>query len=381
MTASTAPTFSHPHAGRNWFQRMADAVFGAEPSPLGVHRLSASVEPALPEPDTRININATRGPRPRMQVVYDALAEAAASYEYNEVRPLRELVPGTVFRLEQIRTVCSSEGMALLGDVVSLRRAHRNKGVISKIASLGFDLSHFADWRIEMQDSGSDPALDGDMLTVIAGDGTYRVKLHFQFYGSFDEDANLAQPATVRGVAADAPVVAHANPHAIATATTQRATANPAPAAAATLVATPVRPPFQGAATLVDPSALRPRAATVLARLRLADHQGQEQVFDITRLPYEIGREPELPGNESCAVPAQAIRVSRVHLRLEKMQGGAIVVNNLAHQRSGTWSNGECLDEHFTLVPVSAQSRHGWHILGERELGAQSVAMRIEAAA
>lgn len=380
----------------NWFQKVKAVLVGPEP---GEFHLRQAPDGAGPVSDPQLSHDARRGPRPRAQLVYEALAEAAADFEYNEVRPLRELVSGTRFVLEQIRTLCAPDGLALMGDVISLRRTHRNKAVISKIGNLGFDLSQFCDWRIEAQSTDTallDAAAEGEVLTVIAGDGPYRVKLNFQFFGRFDE-VELPEPAVApvpEPAPAPAPIpvtprhqadtpspayeptdIPHAA-HTMAQDLPERLRTQQA--AAATLVAEPISR-GQRPATLIDDAPAPPKARLPLARLRLAMADGQEQLIDITELPFEIGREPELEA--ACTVPEAAARVSRVHLRLEKMQAGALLVHNPAHQRSGTWCSGEKLDERFTLTPVPQQSKSGWHILGERNLSANSVAMRIEQAA
>ena len=369
-----------------WTKFMQALVGSQQTSPLGryqTHPGSVVPEPSF-KPDLRPE--ASRGRRPRTQVVYDALAEAAADFEYNEVRPLRELVPGTTFHLEQIRTQCGPDALALLGDVINLRRAHRNKAVVSKIGNLGFDLSGFADWRIEAlegESNVSDPAAEGEILTVIAGDGPFRAKLHFQFYGTFDEAAPESSPQDptpeTDNTKPKPPVhymeQVQSNP--VEEAPMHVAVPRPSPAgvAAQTMVVTPPRR-GQNAATLLDVGVATPKVRTALARLRLTTEDGQEQVVDITTLPFEIGREPTM--DSACTVPEAAARVSRVHLRLEKLQGGSFVVNNLGFNRSGTWCNGEKLDARFTLTPVSVHSKGGWHILGERNLSATSVALRLE---
>ena len=145
--------------------------------------------------------------------------------------------------------------------------------------------------------------------------------------------------------------------------------------AAQTLVSLPAGRGLH-AQTLIDSGAVSPKARVALARLRLTTEDGQEQLIDISTLPFEVGREPGL--DNACTVPDAAARVSRVHLRLEKMQGGAFVIENLAHTKSGTWCNGEKLDARFTLTPVNVLSKGGWHILGERNLSATSAALRLE---
>lgn len=396
MNHFTPPTPAKPavqmtgkRATTNWLQKVKAVLVGPEP---GQFQLRQDPDEPGPAVDPAFSHEARRGPRPRTQLIYEALAEAAADFEYNDVRPLRELVPGTRFVLEQIRTVCTPEGLAFMGDVIGLKRAHRNKAVISKIGGLGFDLSQFCDWRIEAQSSDTallDAAAEGEVLTVIAGDGPYRVKLNFQFFGRFDE-VEVPEPAlesmpTPRNSGATQPVpeaspttsMAHNPP--MAAQAMQDAPRPAQYAAAATLVAMPVTKGSR-AATLLDDSGAHPGAARrPLARLRLTTHDGHEQLVDITQLPFEIGREPEI--DAACTVPEAAARVSRVHLRLEKMQAGALLVHNTAHHRSGTWCGGDKLDERFTLTPVPLQSKGGWHILGERNLGANSVAMRIEQAA
>lgn len=377
----------------NLWQKVKAALVGTEP---GEFHLRNDPHAASPVADPMVSHEAKRGPRPRAQLVYESLAEAAADFEYNEVRPLRELVPGTRFVLEQIRTICPPEGLALMGDVIGLKRSHRNKAVVSKIENLGFDLSQFCDWRIEAQSADTallDAAAEGEVLTVIAGDGPYRVKLNYQFFGRFDE-VDLPDPAATPTPSPTHPPVAAQrqaqapsadaesaySPQAAHT-VAQESVERPRPpqaVAAATLVAEPVSR-GQRPATLMDEQAPSAKARLPLARLRLTTADGQEQLIDITQLPFEIGREPEL--DAACTVPETAARVSRVHLRLEKMQAGALLVHNTAHQRSGTWCGSEKLGERFTLTPVPPQSKGGWHILGERNLGAHSVAMRIEQAA
>ena len=143
------------------------------------------------------------------------------------------------------------------------------------------------------------------------------------------------------------------------------------------MVDEPVHINRQGA-TMVDEPELPP-SRKVLACLRMRPHQGEEQVIVIHEFPFEIGREPELGAHHT--VSESAARVSRTHLRLEKLQGGAVLVDNLAHGRSGTWANGEPMDKHFSITPVPATSKTGWHILGERTPGPYSVAFRLEKAA
>lgn len=368
----------------SWLKKLATVLFGAQQTELlGTHQqriapeISSGAMP-MPEPDLTIG-TARRGPRPRMQMVYDALAEAAATFEYNEVKPLRDLVPSTVFQLSQILTTCTPEGMALLSEAKRLNETHRKKLVTSKISHLGFDLSQFAGWRIEEATDATqafDPTAEGDMITVIAGDGAWRVKLDFQFFGSFEEvNEPLAQPSPTQPAASPiAPPVPQP--------TIPRTGAIPLPkattAAAATLVAEPPRP-VHAAATLMNEHSAPPPTRPALAHLRLTTMEGSEQLIAITTLPFEIGREPTLPdGLQACTVPDAAAKVSRVHLRLEKHQGGAWVVHNLAYQSNGTWRNGEKLDQHFTLTPVPATSKAGWHILGERNLSSHSVAIRVE---
>lgn len=398
FTPPTPAKHANEKAASNWFQKFKAAMIGTEPGDFHLHN-DPHADAVMADP--KLSHEAKRGPRPRAQLVYESLAEAAADFEYNEIRPLRELVPGTRFVLEQIRTICPPEGLALMGDVIGLKRAHRNKAVVSKIGHLGFDLSQFCDWRIEAQSGDNallDAAAEGEVLTVIAGDGPYRVKLNFQFFGRFDE-VDLPEPAAApapRCTPTRAPITASvtsqpqataASADAAAAGITQRAYTNaddmvehprpPRAIAAATMVAEPASR-GQRPATLIDEDASPAQARKPLARLRLTTADGQEQLIDITQLPFEIGREPEL--DAACTVPEAAARVSRIHLRLEKMQAGALLVHNPAHQRSGTWCGSEKLGERFTLTPVPLQSKGGWHILGERNLGANSVAMRVEQA-
>lgn len=372
-----------PHTS-SWLKKLAATLFGSQQSDLlGTHHQRAAPDLGndplpMPQPDLTVG-SARRGPRPRMQVVYDALAEAAATFEYNEVKPLRDLVPSTVFQLSQVLTTCTPEGMALLSEVKRLSETHRKKLITSKIGHLGFDLSKFAGWRIEEATDATqalDPTAEGDMISVIAGDGAWRVKLDFQFFGSFEEvDEPLAQPGPTQPAASP---IAQPVPQP----TIPRTGATPLPkataAAAATLVAELPRP-VHAAATLMNEHSAPPPTRPALAHLRLTTIEGSEQLIAITTLPFEIGREPTLPdGLQACAVPDAAAKVSRVHLRLEKHQGGAWVVHNLAHQSNGTWRNGEKLDQHFTVTPVPATSKAGWHILGERTLSSHSVAIRVE---
>jgi hypothetical protein len=72
---------------------------------------------------------------------------------------------------------------------------------------------------------------------------------------------------------------------------------------------------------------------------------------------------------------------SRQHLRITKFQAGAFTIQNLAVSANGTWGAGEKLGARFTLLPCTPGapgSNDGTVILGERSLGQQSVALRLE---
>lgn len=147
---------------------------------------------------------------------------------------------------------------------------------------------------------------------------------------------------------------------------------------AATLVVN--REPAAAAGTLVQrtepPLHLQDLKSLPLARLRVRTDGGESQFFDLTDLPFEIGREP---ADDNCyCIEERHAKVSRLHLRITKQQAGVFVVQNLAHGSNGTWSAGERQGERFTIKAVAPGSKDGWVFLGDKSLSHLSAAVRLE---
>ncbi|PWF47964.1 hypothetical protein C7C56_013025, partial [Massilia glaciei] len=65
------------------------------------------------------------GPRPRAEIVPNALTEALSDMIYHKVRPLVIYAPKTQFQLHQVRLLMTPENMALVGDLAALPRTIR----------------------------------------------------------------------------------------------------------------------------------------------------------------------------------------------------------------------------------------------------------------
>ena len=151
------------------------------------------------------------------------------------------------------------------------------------------------------------------------------------------------------------------------------------------------------AAALVPPVSRKPAAATVLARpaqraeptmyldniavkpiarLHMVYASGQTQTHDIEGFPFEIGREPEQPDN-TFGIHEGAAKVSRQHLRIDRLQAGVFSLHNLAVGANGTYLAGEKLPARFTLEP-SQPGQAQPLLLGDKTLNAQAVALHLE---
>lgn len=120
------------------------------------------------------------------------------------------------------------------------------------------------------------------------------------------------------------------------------------------------------------------RNNSALARLRIRKSDGSEELIDITDLPFIIGRESQ--ADQGYLVPADYSKVSRLHLSLEKFQGGSFMVENLQHLHNGTWHKAERLGERFSWEPIAKpSSSEGWYILGGKYPNTQSLSVRLEA--
>lgn len=134
------------------------------------------------------------------------------------------------------------------------------------------------------------------------------------------------------------------------------------------------------AATLVsDPHTKVWRNGTALARLRIRKHDGYEVVVEITELPFEIGRESG--AEHHYLVDDECSNVSRKHLRIERLQGGGFLTENLSITKNGTWYKTERLGARFCWQPIAQpSSTEGWYILGKQALDDKAIALRLESA-
>lgn len=152
----------------------------------------------------------------------------------------------------------------------------------------------------------------------------------------------------------------------------QVADEEPQAPAAQTLMAAP------SAHTLMVPD--NPAAssqACAIAVLHIQSTQGSPQRVTIYSLPFTLGR--ELPAGETGhAIYEVHSKVSRAHLRIEKLQAGAFVVQNLAHNRAGTFVAGQRQGERFVAEPAKPGAKNGWIHLGEASLTEKSVAIKLE---
>jgi hypothetical protein len=292
-----------------------------------------------------------------IEQIADALKEAGSQFYYEHIRPEQGWNPQAKFKLEQIVMVCHSENMEFLDALNSRNSRTRELIVKTKLAELDFDFSRFIAWRAIPSKPETEEA---PFYAIYARSKDYRIKLEFQFLGSIDDYDNTNSTNVIN-----------------ATPATYRK-------ANATLLDEPPTPPTtpsnprRAAQTLLD-DAPRP-----LARLRMRYFDGTEAVHDMFVLPFHIGREvdenlPHALVTEGCA------KVSRVHLTFTALQAGAMVVTNPAAKSNGTYYQSERLSERFLITPIAANNgsnnQGGWHILGEKSLSENSVAIRLESVA
>jgi hypothetical protein len=121
----------------------------------------------------------------------------------------------------------------------------------------------------------------------------------------------------------------------------------------------------------------RDAAATPVAKLAVRYADGKKETHNINAFPFEIGREPT--GIDSHRTPESAAKVSRQHVRIDGAKGGGFAIRNLAEKANGCWAHGEKLSGRFTVATIPSQAENGWIVLGERDLSANSIAIRIEA--
>jgi hypothetical protein len=286
--------------------------------------------------------------RPLMDQLADALKAAGSQFHYENIRPYQKYDSHAKFKLEQIVMVCTPENMGFFDTVTNMKSSMRQRIAEGQLADLGFDLSGFVGWRVMPSDQvhASDTPQDPFYTTYGSSKG-YRVKLDFQFLGDFDE--------------------ASAN---------QVSKNNRFKAAQTMLDEPPESTRRKAAQTMLDDEPVR----RPLARLRVRDFDGKEEIHDVFNLPFQIGREVD-EGIPHALVAEACAKVSRIHLTFTKFQVGAMMVTNPAAQRSGTWYQDERLPEKFLITPVPANSQGGWHILGEKSLSQNSIAIRLEEAA
>jgi hypothetical protein len=301
-----------------------------------------------------------------IEQIADALKEAGSQFYYEHIKcEQQRWNPQAKFKLEQIVMVCNAENMEFLDALNSRNSRARERIVKAELAELGFDFSRFIAWRAVPSKPETEEA---PFYATYARSKDYRIKLEFQFLGSIDDYDNT-------------------NNNAINTINTPNATPATYRKANATLLDEPPTPPStplnprRAAQTLLD-DAPRP-----LARLRMRYFDGTEAVHDMFILPFHIGREvdenlPHALVTEGCA------KVSRVHLTFTALQAGAMVVTNPAAKSNGTYYQSERLSERFLITPITpiaanngSNNQGGWHILGEKSLSENSVAIRLESVA
>lgn len=135
-----------------------------------------------------------------------------------------------------------------------------------------------------------------------------------------------------------------------------------------------------------DVGAVSPAPATLrstqapLACLIIRHGDGRTERRAITRLPLTIGREPD--GADGVTLTDVTCRSSRIHLRIERQQGGSFITENLAHGagKGGTWLHGDALGARFAWRADAPGAEPHWHGLGQRAEAAGAVMVRLEKA-
>ena len=174
-------------------------------------------------------------------------------------------------------------------------------------------------------------------------------------------------------------------PAALASATRPAAAGAPAPAAAPTRLGIPpaASPPKPTRIDVAAPASPAPATlyaqaspAGAIARLVVRHGDGSTEQHLLRELPFVIGREPEAHTGLTLRDPA--CRTSRQHLRLGKLQGGSMLVENLAATKGGSWAGGQALSPRFAWRLQAPGGREGWVTLGQKEGDGAAVMVRIE---
>lgn len=208
--------------------------------------------------------------------------------------------------------------------------------------------------------------VDGQVLTLAPGESSNPVTIRVVCPAL--APASVAVKPAVPAVAGLATVAA-AKPCLISRAMANKAAiadlAQPNPPAAPTLLHR------EEPAVFLDSISAKP-----VALLHVHYGNGNKQTCEIADFPFVIGREPD-PADNAFSVNQMASKVSRQHLRIDRLQAGVFNVQNLALGANGTWFDNEKLQHHFTLAP-SQPGQGPYLLLGDKNLGLQSAAICVE---
>jgi pSer/pThr/pTyr-binding forkhead associated (FHA) protein len=237
---------------------------------------------------------------PKGAQMANALGDAIAQFQYDEVNPHRSFSPEDVYRVRQLCIIETPDNLHLVAEITRLRRDQRSRMVKAKFKEFdGFDLGEFSDVRIEQATTNAQ-----DPVFIVAGDGPQRVKIAFEFHGEFVEATSIVAPATAGKTEVN----------------------NAAERARASTLA-PDNVAARARATTLTPHSPAEQLAPLLV-LHITEPGLAERSVSLQRLPVRIGR------SQDCDITLDNAYVSRVQLTVSQQASGGMQISD--HTQTGT---------------------------------------------